>query len=323
MKASTHLLFQHDMSTDLIHAFQDFRNENELLDVTLACEDETLQAHKVVLSASSSFFRSLFRKIKQNNSIIYLHGVLYKDLVALLDYLYTGKAQILAEDVDRFIQVARELKINGLFEDESKAEDNVGINDDVSEVESVKQLKAEEIKNVDKKCKKLLSDRSDIEGLMDSSQNIDNIEDIIVINERTKNEICVKKLEKYTEDETIAEGNVIFQSQLENYLDDQKSNPPPSWDGRRLFPPCRKNSKPSKVWNFGGFFRDDYGQLMRNETVCGLCGLKIKYRQSPSNFLQHLQVAHTEQLLNNLGKLSAFKSEKGDELDFNLKNLQK
>ena len=48
--------------------------------------------------------------------------------------------------------------------------------------------------------------------------------------------------------------------------------PPPSWEGKRLFPPGRKNNEPSKVWSFGGFIKDNKGQLMKEETICGLCG---------------------------------------------------
>ena len=38
-----------------------FRDEKEFFDVTIACEDEQLQAHKVILSACSPFFRSVLR----------------------------------------------------------------------------------------------------------------------------------------------------------------------------------------------------------------------------------------------------------------------
>ena len=125
MKSTGYLLLQQNERNGINGAFQELRNAEELLDVTLACEDETLEAHKVVLSASSSFFRGVFKKTKQSHPFIYLSGVLYKDLSALLDYIYTGETQIVAEDVDRFIEVGRQLKVKGLFEDEDddKAED--------------------------------------------------------------------------------------------------------------------------------------------------------------------------------------------------------
>merc|ERR1712129_131251 len=99
-------------------SFQELRIAEELFDVTLACEDETMEAHKVVLSACSPFFRSVFKKMKEKQPFIYLKGVMHKDLVALLDYIYTGETQVRAEDVDRFIEVGREMKVKGLTEDE-------------------------------------------------------------------------------------------------------------------------------------------------------------------------------------------------------------
>merc|ERR1712129_76529 len=100
-------------------SFQELRIAEELFDVTLACEDQTIEAHKVVLSACSPFFRSVFKKMKEKQPFIYLKGVMHKDLVALLDYIYTGETQVRAEDVNRFIEVGREMKVKGLAEDDA------------------------------------------------------------------------------------------------------------------------------------------------------------------------------------------------------------
>ena len=81
------LLQQNDFNSSLVGSFQDLRTANELFDVTLACEDETVEAHKVILSACSSFFRSVFRNSKDKLPFIYLKNVQHSDLVALLDYI--------------------------------------------------------------------------------------------------------------------------------------------------------------------------------------------------------------------------------------------
>ena len=113
-------LEQSDFLSNYVGSFQQLRADKELFDVTLACEDETIEAHKVVLAACSIFFRNLFRKAKQSNPIIYLKGVSHKDLVSLLDYIYTGQTQVLAEDVERFIQVGRDMQVKGLADDEEE-----------------------------------------------------------------------------------------------------------------------------------------------------------------------------------------------------------
>ena len=45
--------------------FQEFREDNDFADVTLACEDgQQVEAHKVILAASSPSFQNLLGKIK-------------------------------------------------------------------------------------------------------------------------------------------------------------------------------------------------------------------------------------------------------------------
>ena len=110
------MLQQNDFLSNYVASFQELRTSEELFDVTLACEDKNVEDHKVVMSACSPFFRHIFSKTKQNHPFIYLKGVLHKDLVALLDYIYTGETQVPAQDVNRFIDAARDLKIKGLAE---------------------------------------------------------------------------------------------------------------------------------------------------------------------------------------------------------------
>ena len=137
MRSTGYVLLQ-DESNDLSQVLHELRIKEELLDVTLACEDETIEAHKVVLSASSLFFKSIFIKTKQPHPFIYLRGVFYKDLVALLDYIYTGKAQIASDDVNRFIQVGRDLKVKSLSSEENDdSVSNENITEAIHQVEAV------------------------------------------------------------------------------------------------------------------------------------------------------------------------------------------
>jgi len=111
------LIQQNEFPTNFIGSFKELRGAGELFDVTLACEDQTVEAHKVIISACSPFFRQVLTKTKQNHPFIYLKGVLHKDLLAMMDFIYTGETQVPAEDVNRFIDAAQELKINGLADD--------------------------------------------------------------------------------------------------------------------------------------------------------------------------------------------------------------
>ena len=117
MRSSTFLILQQDdFLSNYAGSFQDLRSSEELFDVTLACEDEVVEGHKVVLSACSPFFRNIFRQTQAQHPFIYLKGVLHKDLLAMMDYIYTGKTEVLAEEVERFCQVGKDMRING-FDD--------------------------------------------------------------------------------------------------------------------------------------------------------------------------------------------------------------
>ena len=54
-----------DFKENVITAFGSLRDDKEFSDVTLACEDgEQLEAHKVILAASSPFFQNLLKRNK-------------------------------------------------------------------------------------------------------------------------------------------------------------------------------------------------------------------------------------------------------------------
>ena len=63
----------------------------------------------------------------------------------------------------------------------------------------------------------------------------------------------------------------------------------PKWNNQRLYPPMLKAK--SIAWKFGGFFKEQ-GRLDLQQTVCGLCGKKQRYRQTPTNLMQHVQANH-------------------------------
>lgn len=116
--------FQENVST----TFGSLRNDNDFTDVTLACEDGyQMEAHKVILASSSPFFQVLFEKIKHPHPMIYLKGFQPHDLVAVVDFLYCGKANIFQENLDSFLTIAEDLKLKGLAG--QKSDDLINIQD--------------------------------------------------------------------------------------------------------------------------------------------------------------------------------------------------
>ena len=83
--------------------------------MTLACEDgQQIEAHKVILAASSPFFEKIFMMNKHPHPLIYFRGFNSQDLAAILDFLYFGEANVFQENLDSFLAIAEELKLEGL-----------------------------------------------------------------------------------------------------------------------------------------------------------------------------------------------------------------
>jgi len=104
-----------DFQDNTNSAFASLRNDNDFSDVTLACEDgKQVEAHKVILAASSPFFQTLLRRNKHPHPLIYMRGLNSEDLVAIVDFLYYGEAKVNQENIESFLALAEELNLKGL-----------------------------------------------------------------------------------------------------------------------------------------------------------------------------------------------------------------
>ena len=104
-----------DFQDNIKSAFGDLREDNDFADVTLACEDgEQVEAHKVILAASSPFFQRLFGRNKHPHPLIYMRGVKSGELLSILDFLYRGEANVFQDNLDSFLAIAEELQLKGL-----------------------------------------------------------------------------------------------------------------------------------------------------------------------------------------------------------------
>ena len=105
-----------DFQENLKHAFGNLREDNDFADVTLACEDgQQVEAHKVILAASSPFFQKLLGRTKHAHPIIFMRGINSDDLLAIVDFLYRGETNINQENLESFLAIAEELQMKGLM----------------------------------------------------------------------------------------------------------------------------------------------------------------------------------------------------------------
>ena len=86
-----------------------------MCDVTLACDDgQQIEAHKVILASSSQLFKDLLKGNKHPHPIIYMRRIKSEDLVSIIDLLYHGETQVCQENLDSFLTMAEDLKLEGV-----------------------------------------------------------------------------------------------------------------------------------------------------------------------------------------------------------------
>jgi len=100
------------------NSFQSLRQDREFFDVSLVSDDQiTVNAHRVVLSASSTFFHNILRLFSMSqtaNPVIYLSGISSSDLLLVLDFVYKGEISIMEERLPKFLEATKKLRISGL-----------------------------------------------------------------------------------------------------------------------------------------------------------------------------------------------------------------
>ena len=113
-----------DFNANINKAFGNLRKDLDFTDVTLASDDGyQVEAHKVLLAASSPFFKDILVKNKHNHPLIYMRGVKAENMTAIVDFLYNGEANVSQELLDSFLALASDLKLKGLMStDEAEQE---------------------------------------------------------------------------------------------------------------------------------------------------------------------------------------------------------
>ena len=76
--------------------------------MTISAGDETFEAHKLILSACSPYFRGLLNRSPCRHPVIYLNDVSANHVATLLKYMYVGQIAVKKE-------VSRILKCKQVF----------------------------------------------------------------------------------------------------------------------------------------------------------------------------------------------------------------
>ena len=101
--------------------FEDLEGKHDFSDVTLVCGDgQRIAGHQVILATGCTFFKNLLEGETNPKPLIFLRGVEADLLQPLLDFLYTGKAEISGQLITEFLVLAEDLGIEGLANNPGK-----------------------------------------------------------------------------------------------------------------------------------------------------------------------------------------------------------
>ena len=79
-------------------------------------EGHMIEAHKVILSAYSTVFRKMLNTNSSLRPLLYMRGISMDILKGILDFIYTGKANVDESILHEFLKVADELNVSGFGE---------------------------------------------------------------------------------------------------------------------------------------------------------------------------------------------------------------
>ncbi|CAG2164141.1 unnamed protein product, partial [Oppiella nova] len=102
--------------TDMMNAFEDYLRNESMVDVMLTCEGRSIKAHKVVLSAGSTYFADIFKEFKNpfQFPVLIIKDMPFRDLKAIVEFLYRGEVVVPVEQVSSLSKSAQTLLIKGL-----------------------------------------------------------------------------------------------------------------------------------------------------------------------------------------------------------------
>jgi len=103
-----------DFEENLSSGLKNLRDSNQFFDVTLLSDSGQVGAHKLILSACSSFFRQILVSNPHQHPLIYLKGVSKQEIINLLNFMYCGEVNVAQDELSSFLAAAEDLKVKGL-----------------------------------------------------------------------------------------------------------------------------------------------------------------------------------------------------------------
>ena len=101
---------------NLLQGFKKLNESKQLYDVTLSVMGQDFKCHKVLLAASSDYFRAMFTNdvVERDQKVVTINGVDAASMMHVLTYLYTGKVHLTAQTVQDILSTANLFQLTEL-----------------------------------------------------------------------------------------------------------------------------------------------------------------------------------------------------------------
>ena len=100
-------------------------SKRQLIDVTITNDKDEFHAHKLILSTMSPILRKILMKNIQQHTVLFLRNTKSILIKAMIDFIYTGRAEIEMDEVRDFVSLGIELQIEGIVkENENNEKEN-------------------------------------------------------------------------------------------------------------------------------------------------------------------------------------------------------
>ena len=91
--------------------------DRDFTDVTLVSGDRVkIEAHRVIIASSSNFFRDILQQNLHPKPLIFMKEFHHVHLQMALELIYRGECEVSREDLEDFLERAKELEIEGIVE---------------------------------------------------------------------------------------------------------------------------------------------------------------------------------------------------------------
>ena len=114
MAASSFRVSWNRFPSHVLSALDSLRLDEDFVDVSIYCGRRLIKAHRNVLSASSAYFKEIFKANPSSHPVVILCDVDHASLRSLVDFMYHGEIEVPTARLDELLRLGEMLQVQGI-----------------------------------------------------------------------------------------------------------------------------------------------------------------------------------------------------------------